>query len=392
MQSPRDRLRSWLPHLLLISLSLAALWWLLLVIAPIREALIMGGALALLTHPVIYAPFDRLLHHLFPTWPAEYRRYFSSLISTLALTTLLACSLLVVLWALVGNVSGTLRMAVGLAFQDQPQIHALVDLVSQRAGALLLLYPSLGLTQADISTAVEGFFVHSHFGPEFVKFLFTGTGGLMVEIVLTLTTLFYLYSQGAMLGSFMLNHLPLTPRQQLGLRLRFQRTVQHMLADTIGKAVVIGVSLGCIAWAIAGFNLVLVATVGMFVGLMPVVGHAFVWLPLASLLASQGRWTEASCLAIASFAAAWLIEQGSSRMARALGTDDAWLSFLLFLSVIGGALGYGPRGLIIGPAAVITVVLLAEFLGSLYGKDAQAEAAEAELEAKVPGQPSDMQQ
>jgi predicted PurR-regulated permease PerM len=378
---PRERLKQWLPHVLLLSLAGAAVWWLLQVIAPIREALLLGAALALLTHPVIYVPLENLFRRLLPSWNPDQRRYVASLMSTIALAAAGAGMLLLVLWAVIGDVPATLRAAAGLMFQDAKQIHVVIDVVAARTGALLQLYPSLGITPQDISLALEGFLVHNRFGPEFVKFLFTGTGGLIVQIVLTLTTVFYLYSQGPMLGRFLLTHLPLTERQQLGLRLRFHRTVQHMLAATIGKAVVLGLCLGGIAWAVAGFNVVLVSLVGVFAGLMPVVGHAFVWLPLAGVLASQGRWLEAGCLSAASIATAWLIEQATYRMATALGTDDEWLSFLLFLSVIGGALGSGLEGLIIGPAAVITVTVMVEFLGSLYGRDAE-EAAEPEAAPK----------
>jgi predicted PurR-regulated permease PerM len=343
------------------------------VIAPIREALLMGGSLALLTHPLLFAPFDRWLHAAFPSWPTAYRRYFSSLIATALLAATVILALLLVLWALLGRAHETVTAAIGLVFQDPARIHTVIDALAARFQLLLDLYPSLGLTQQDIRDALTQFLGHSRFGPEFVRMLFTGTGGLIVEAVLTLVTLFYLYSQGPALARYLLDHLPLSPTQQLALRLRFHRTVQHLLAETVGKALAIGILLGSIAWAIAGFNPVLVAVVGLFVGLMPVVGHAFVWLPLASLLASQGHWLDAACLAVASWTAAWLIERAAQRMAMALGTDETWLSFLLFLSVVGGALGYGVRGLIIGPASVITVVLIAEFINSLYAKEPDAE-------------------
>jgi predicted PurR-regulated permease PerM len=368
-ESPRDRLRSWLPHGLLLGLAVLSVWWLLQVVAPIQGALLLGAALAILTHPVLFHPVDRLFARGLPSWSPEQRHYLSAMVATLALAGILTAAVLVVLWAVIGDVHDTLRAAIGLAFQDPRQIDFVIGEVSQRTAALLQLYPSLGLTQADVRAALQDFLAHNRFGPEFVKLLFTGTGGLIVEVMLTLTTLFYLHSQGAMLARFLLTYLPLSASQQVALRVRFHRTVQHMLAHTLGKAVVIGLCLGALAWAIAGFNFVLVAVVGMFVGLMPVVGHAFVWLPLASLLASQGHWLDASCLSLASLSAAWLIDRAAYRMALAMGTDEVWLSFLLFLSVVGGALGYGPRGLIIGPAAVIMVTVFGEFLASLYGRN-----------------------
>lgn len=372
--TPREHLRAWLPHLLLLVLLVAALWWLWRVIEPIRQALLMGGALALLTAPLLFSPFDRLLHRVVPSWPDAYRRYFSSLIATTALLAIVLTVLLLVLWALIGDATATLRAALGLALQQPDQMRVVIDAVSARSAAVLTLYPSLGLTAGDVRMALEDFLTHSRFGPEFVKLLFTGTGGLIVEIILTLTTVFYLYSEGPALARFLLEHLPLSETQRRAVRVRFSRTVHHLLAETVGKALVIGAALGLVAWLSVGFNPVLVAVVGIFAGLLPVVGHAFVWLPLASLLASQGRWTDAVLLSAASWSAAWLVERLSYRLARALGTDDTWLSFLLFCSVVGGALGYGLRGLVVGPAAVITLVILVELVGSLYAPEPQPAA------------------
>ena len=45
-----------------------------------------------------------------------------------------------------------------------------------------------------------------------------------------------------------------------------------------------------------------------------------------------------------------------------------WLSFLLFLGLVGGVLGFGLRGLILGPAAVLTVSILIQVLPALYGR------------------------
>lgn len=363
---PRTWLRHWLPHLLLLAIGLVALSWLLWIIAPIGRPVLLGTALAMLTTPILFDPIDRLLAAIAPSWTTAYRRYCASFVATMLLLGVSVLVVLLILTALLGPQAHPLRAMLGLAFQDPRAVAKVVDGVASRTGAVLALYPSLGLTPMDVRDALTSFLVHSRFGPEFVRLVFTGTGGLVVEIVLTITTTFYLYSQMPQLVGLLLRRLPLDPEGQAVLRRRFARTVQHLLAETIGKALAIGVALGAVAWAVAGFNPVLVGIVGIFAGLLPVVGHAFIWLPLASLLATQGRWTESWCLAIACWAAAWLIERVSVRLARALGTDDTLLSFLLFLSVIGGVLGEGVRGLVLGPAAMIFVVVLVEYAAQLY--------------------------
>jgi predicted PurR-regulated permease PerM len=364
---PRDRLSSWLPHVLLLVLLVGALAWLAVLVWPVSSSLAMGGSLALLTHPVLYGPLDRWIARTLPRWPVRQRRYVTSLLSTLAVLGVVLGVVVVLLWALLGSLVATRQALVALVFQEKHQTDHLVAELTARASKLLVLYPNLGLSVNDLKDAIASVIQHDRPGPEFVRFLFTGTGGLVVHLVLTLTTLFYLYSQGAILLRMLLLYLPLTRAQQAALRRRFVRTVQHMIFDTVGRALMNGIAMGFLAWVIGGFNPVLVAAVGMFVGLMPIVGHTFVWLPLAGVLVSQGRWLDAGCLAAAAVSAAWLIEQAAWRMAMALGTAEIWLSFLLFLSVVGGVLGQGPAGLLLGPAAVITVVILVQFVASLYG-------------------------
>ena len=45
-----------------------------------------------------------------------------------------------------------------------------------------------------------------------------------------------------------------------------------------------------------------------------------------------------------------------------LHEQGAWLSFLLFLGIIGGILSYGPQGFAIGPMAVVLAYGLVRFL------------------------------
>ncbi len=366
-EDPRDIIRRWLPHLLLAVMAALVGWWLLLVVAPLVDALLMGASVAILTSPFLFEPIDRSLARAVPVWPCSYRRYISSLLSTTALALGAAALLILLLWAVLGIDVNPLKAAAGLAFQHPVAVHLVVDAVVRRVGAILQLYPALGLTPQDVRGALEGFLVHSHFGPEFVKLVFTGTGGLIVEVVLTFTSIFYCTVEAPRMAELVLSRLPLAEERKSALRRRFARTVQHLMADTVAKALVIGVALGTIAYLIGGFNPVLVCAVGIFAGLLPVVGHAFVWLPLASLLASAHDWMGATCLAVASWTTAWLIERVFVSLARALGTDETWLSFLLFVSVVGGILGMGARGLVLGPASVIALAVLLEYVSSLYG-------------------------
>ena len=51
-------------------------------------------------------------------------------------------------------------------------------------------------------------------------------------------------------------------------------------------------------------------------------------------------------------------------MGKRLHEQVLWLSFLLFLGIIGGILSYGPQGFVIGPMAVVLAYGLVRFLAS----------------------------
>ena len=103
---------------------------------------------------------------------------------------------------------------------------------------------------------------------------------------------------------------------------------------------------------------------GAFVGLVPVVGSAMVWLPLSSLVWTRGEPVTAILMAGLSLFLNYLISRVRASMGRRLHEQGAWLSFMLFLGIIGGILSYGPQGFIIGPMAVVLAYGIVRFLAN----------------------------
>ena len=58
----------------------------------------------------------------------------------------------------------------------------------------------------------------------------------------------------------------------------------------------------------------------------------------------------------------YLISRARIGMGKRLHEQGAWLSFMLFLGIIGGILAYGPQGFVIGPMAVVLAYGLVRFL------------------------------
>ena len=84
-----------------------------------------------------------------------------------------------------------------------------------------------------------------------------------------------------------------------------------------------GVAIALVAHFVGGFFFLPVFLLGAFVGLVPVVGSAMVWLPLSSLVWGQGKPITAIILALLSLLLNYLISRARAGMGQRLHQQDA---------------------------------------------------------------------
>lgn len=342
----------------------------MMLLAPVAKALAVGASLALLTHGVLCGRISGWMKGWYP-WPG----YRPQAAATLALGVLIAASMgatMAILWAALGGLSLTVEALWGVAVHDHMQVQKVIDQLTNRANELLRLYPSIPITRQDVHDWLTSVMQQTNVGPAFLGTLVTGGGGMVIELVLTSVFTWWLYVHGPSVGERLLALIPSEQRIPLAARLR--ERAGALVLGTFGRAFVVAVGIGIAAWLIGGFPPVLVAAVAMVAGVMPMLGPVFVWLPLASLLASQGHWVQASVLAVACQGSAmvlgWILDRmvhTHSASAPLQGTGP-----VLFLTMVGGLWGFGARGLILAPAALIMALTAWDALLSLYA-DPQAE-------------------
>ncbi len=369
---PREHLRQWLPHICLLALALAAGGWLVWVLLPLAGAMLLAGALAALTYPVLYAPMADHLPRWLPGLSDATRRQLAALIAVVLLVAVGAALLLAVLLAVFGDLGATVRAILAVAFQDEKGISLIADQVQAKVKLMAEQYSLNGVsrlpfTPEDARSVVLQILQRTQLGPEALKFLVTGTGSHLAEGALTVVTLFYLYAEGPVVTSALTAWLPLSPDQRANLTARYRAIATHLLAGTIARAAVTGAGIGILAWLIGGINPILSGLFAAVVALLPLVGPALAWLPLALVEWSHGNWLAASLLAVLCLAWTWMVGYSAGRLASRLGTDSLWIGFLIFLALVGGVITFGLRGAILGPAAVLAVVVAASFLPPLYG-------------------------
>jgi predicted PurR-regulated permease PerM len=344
--------------------------WLLVLLAPVTKALAVGASMALLTH----GPLFRRISGMLGWWPwPETRPHVAASLSLAVLVAASASAVLAVLWAAFGGLQMTVMALWGVAIHDQARITQVVELLTARAGDVLKLYPQVPVSVEQVRAGLTDFLQQTAVGSAFLNTVIAGGGGVVIELILTAVVIWWLYVQGPTLGHRLLSLLPASERDPIATRLR--ERAGALVLGSFGNAFVVGVYLGCAAWLIGGFQPVLVAAVAIIVGVMPLLGPVFVWLPLASLLAGQGRWEAAFALAAVSQCGALALEWLLAR--RTAAAPIAGTGPILLLTLVGGLWGFGLRGLVLAPAAVVLALSAWDALTSLYAEPEMVRDAES---------------
>ena len=330
---------------------------------PLFEFILFAVSLAALTYPVFYRPTLKLIRRILPNMGDRRRSECSAVLSTIFLLVCLCSPILLLLWEASDARRGMADMVWSLALGEEQGREALLESVSSRIREMRSIYPRLPI---DEEMAVQ--FVNNligdtrQFSGSFMEFLFKGTRGFVAELALALIALSFLYAHG---GNFIQKAMKLGGFTAEETRSWFQlhmKITLRLLNDTLLTSIFRGLCLALVAHFVAGFFFLPIFLLGAFVGLVPVVGSAMVWLPLSSLVWTRGEPVKAIILAVVSLVVNYLISRVRSRMGKRLHDQGAWLSFMLFLGIIGGILSYGPQGFVIGPMAVILAYGLIRFL------------------------------
>ena len=318
-----------------------------------------------LTYPVFYRPVDGFSKNLFPNLGEQRRSEISAVISTLLLLAFILSPILLLIFEASDAKRGTFDIILSLGLGEESGKKFLLESVRQRVQEIISIYPQLPIDEKIAVQFVSNLVGDTRqFSGTFMEYLFKGTRGFVAELALALIALSFLYAHGK---SFLRKALAIGGFHENEIKSWFdlhRKITYRLLSDTVLTSLFRGLSLALVAYFVGGFFFLPVFLLGAFVGLVPVVGSAMVWLPLASLVWGQGKPTTAVILAVLSLFLNYLISRVRVGMGQRLHQQGAWLSFLLFLGIIGGILSYGPQGFVIGPMAVVLAYGLVRFLTS----------------------------
>ncbi|MFW5829519.1 MAG: AI-2E family transporter, partial [Planctomycetota bacterium] len=345
----------------LLALLAGAAWLIAVVIAPLHEPLLLGGATAVLSGPVLYGPCLRLVRRLVPRLGTVLHRQVAAITATVLLVAIVVSPALLLVLSVVHSLDEAVRLLIGIALQDSEALTPFMQSLEANITRLAELYPRLEIDPPRIVTVIaDTISASTEIGPAVLSFLFRGSSRI-AELILALISIGFFYAHGPQLIRAILDFSPLGAEQQDRLMRRQALVAEHILVTSLGTACIKGLLYGLIAWS-AGLPLpvpLIVLLAGIF-SLLPLVGLTMIWLPMGLLAWGQGNHVTAVWIVIASILANYGFDHLRQNYQRRRGLfTESWINFALFIGLIGGLLSFGPAGLIIGPVAMAIMIVLA---------------------------------
>ena len=330
---------------------------------PLFEFILFAVSLAALTYPIFYLPIECLGRKFLPRLRKQRRSELCAVTATLLLLLVLFSPFVLLLFQASGSIQDITRTVWSLALGEEEGRNALISSVADGVSEIQSIYPRLPIDKEQTVQFVSNLVGDTReFSGTFLDFLFKGTRGFVAELALALIALSFLYAHG---GGFLNRAMKLGGFEQEEVNTWFQlhrKITLRLLSDTVLTSLIRGIVLALVAYFVGGFFFLPVFFLGAFAGLVPVVGSAMVWLPLSSLVWTRGEPVTALLMAGLCLLMNYFVSRARIGMGRRLHEQGAWLSFMLFLGIIGGILAYGPQGFVIGPMAVVLAYGLTRFL------------------------------
>ncbi len=334
--------------LILVALVTVAFAW---VVLPYYGAVLWGGALALLFEPL----YRRLL------------RRFKGRDNVAAITTLavilvgVILPLALVAASLVQEVTGVYQSVKSGQIDFGAYFAQIVAALPSWAGRLLegLGLDDLAAFQAKLTAAI------TQRGQMFAGRA-VDIGGDMLDLVIgfciAMYLLFFLLRDGAALGRDIRKAIPLAPRPRDLLVERFTTVIRATVKGNVLVAAAQG-ALGGVAFWVLGIHAPLLWAVVMgFLSLLPAVGAALVWAPVALYLLATGHVGSGIGLVLFGVFVIGLIDNVLRPIL--VGKDTQLPDYVVLISTLGGLAVVGLNGFVVGPLVAAMFVAVWQLLGA----------------------------
>jgi predicted PurR-regulated permease PerM len=321
------------PLLLLLTLAtvaMAALLW------SFHAPVLWAGILAMMFHPLRQACLQR--------WPDR-----SGLASGVSLLGMLVCVILPL-----GFIANTLTHQVAslvhkLQAGPADASHVFHQLFDALPGPVVQLLHLLGID--DFSQMRDQSLSWLRQGGQLIAAQTLSFGqntvNVLMNVLITLYLAFFFSRDGKSMKAVIARALPLHAAQRQYLFEKFTMVIKATVRGGFAVALVQGI-LGGLAFWYLGITAPMVWAVMMAISsLIPAVGAALIWLPVAMFLALTGQALDATLLTLWGVFAIGMVDNFLRPLL--VGKDAGIPDFLVLLSTLGGLPWFGIHSFVIGP-------------------------------------------
>jgi predicted PurR-regulated permease PerM len=216
---------------------------------------------------------------------------------------------------------------------------------------------------------------------QYFQVVLAGAAAVLLDLVIFLMMLFFLLRDGEALRESLRGISPFTRDQESELVAHLGNTVKACLQAMIVVPLIQGVVafIGFLAFGVP--SPLLWAVMVIFAALIPILGSPLAWIPAALYFLANGHVGKAIGMAAYGVLVISMVDnivkpfilKGAAQIHTMLG----------FLSIMGGLLAFGPKGLIVGP--VVLSLLLSAY--RIYRYDILRWREEEHLDSGAPPPP-----
>jgi predicted PurR-regulated permease PerM len=181
------------------------------------------------------------------------------------------------------------------------------------------------------------------------------TFDFIVDLCIVLYLLFFLLRDGDGLTRRIKDAIPLYPNQQRDLFNKFTAVIRSTIKGTVVVAIVQGALGGLILWALGVHAPLLWAALMAVLSLLPAVGSALVWLPVAIYFLVTGAIWRGIVLIAFGVLVIGLVDNLLRPVL--VGKETKIPDYVVLVATLGGIAVFGINGFVIGP--VIAAMFMA---------------------------------
>jgi predicted PurR-regulated permease PerM len=209
-----------------------------------------------------------------------------------------------------------------------------------------------------------------------VSSVVTGSAYLVVQLLITLFVLFYLFRDWRPALRTIRSLVPLSEPETDEVFSRINDTIHATIYGTLAVAAVQGILGGLMFWVLGLPASLLWGTLMTLLAIVPVLGAFVVWAPAAVFLGFEGSWGKMLILIAWGMGVVSLIDNLLYPIL--VGQRLRLHTLPVFIAIVGGMALFGSSGVILGPVILAITVALVEIW---RWRTAGGRAAEAGVDA-----------